>query len=156
MKYLRYFGYGSNMNPEVMKKRIGDWESVERAILRDYRFVFMPKPGIVIPVIVPSKGDKVLGAVYTLTEDQLREIDKYESPYSTETVEVETEDGKIEALAYVFDLHEFRSRVESYRSDWIEGLKHHRYGEEEISEVQNLMDASIRSLEALSSFESDS
>lgn len=149
MKYLRYFGYGSNMNPDVMKKRIGEWKSVKRAILIDYRFVFMPRPGIVIPVIVPSKGDKVLGAVYMLTEDQLREIDKYESPYSTETVEVETEDGKVEALAYVFNLKHFLARVEDYRYNWIEGLKQHKYGEAEIAEVEKLMDESIRGIRDL-------
>jgi gamma-glutamylcyclotransferase (GGCT)/AIG2-like uncharacterized protein YtfP len=149
MKYLHYFGYGSNMNPEVMKKRIGEWKSVKRAVLKGYKFVFMPRPGIVIPVIVPSKGDRVLGAVYMLTEDQLKEVDKYESPYSTKTVEVETEDGKVEALAYVFNLKSFLARVEDYRNNWIEGLKQHKYGNEEISEVEKIMDHSIREIRNL-------
>jgi gamma-glutamylcyclotransferase (GGCT)/AIG2-like uncharacterized protein YtfP len=143
------------MNPNVMKKRIGSWKSLERAVLKDYKFVFMPKPGIVIPVIVPSKGDQVLGAVYELTEDQLSEIDKYETPYSTKTVEVETDDGKVEALAYVFDLQQFLSRVADYRNNWIEGMKHYKYGKEEIAKVRKLMDESIRGLEGMASPESD-
>ena len=61
MQYVRYFGYGSNLNLDIMKERIGDWKSVMKAVLRDYKFVFMPRPGIVIPVIVPSSGDRVLG-----------------------------------------------------------------------------------------------
>ncbi|MHC4564893.1 MAG: gamma-glutamylcyclotransferase family protein [Planctomycetota bacterium] len=149
MKHLLYFGYGSNMNPDVMKKRIGDWHSVSRAVLYDYKFVFMPRPGIVIPVIVPSKGDKVLGAVFRITEDQLKEIDKYESPYSTETVEVETLNGKVEALAYVFNLEYFLMRVEDYRSSWIEGLRQHEFGEEEIAEVRKIMDRSITAVKEL-------
>jgi gamma-glutamylcyclotransferase (GGCT)/AIG2-like uncharacterized protein YtfP len=155
MEDLRYFGYGSNMNPDVMKRRIGEWKSVERAVLRNYKFVFMPRPGIVIPVIVPSKGDNVLGALYTLTTDQLKEIDKYERPYSTKTVEVDTEDGKVEALAYVFDLEQFLSRVKDYRKDWIEGLKHHKYSEEDIAKVRGLMDESIRNLQELASPETE-
>jgi gamma-glutamylcyclotransferase (GGCT)/AIG2-like uncharacterized protein YtfP len=156
MEYLRYFGYGSNMNPEVMKKRIGGWASADRAVLKDYKFIFMPRPGIVIPVIVPSKGDTVLGVVYSLTDGQLKEIDKYESPYSTTTVEVETDGGKVEALAYVFDLRKFLSRVESYRHNWIEGLKHYKFDEEEIAKVRKLMDESIQSLEEMASPESSS
>jgi len=149
MKYLRYFGYGSNMNPTVMKNRIGGWRSVKRAVLRDYKFVFMPKPGIVIPVIVPSAGDKVLGALYELTEDQMKEIDKYESPYATRDVEVETDDGTVEALAYVFDLDKFLERVQNYRSRWIEGMKHHGYSAEDIRRAEGIMDESIKQLQDL-------
>jgi gamma-glutamylcyclotransferase (GGCT)/AIG2-like uncharacterized protein YtfP len=146
MKYIHYFGYGSNQNLDVMKLRIGEWKSVTKAVLRDYKFVFMPEPGIVIPVIIPSKGDKTLGAVFAITEDQLAEIGKYEGPYSTATIEVETESGKIEALAYVFDLEVFRSRVKQYRDRWIEGLRQHEHGEEDISEVTRLMNESIEKL----------
>jgi gamma-glutamylcyclotransferase (GGCT)/AIG2-like uncharacterized protein YtfP len=146
MKYLRYFGYGSNLNLDIMKQRIGEWKSVTKAVLRDYKFVFMPRPGIVIPVIVPSKGDRVLGAVWDITEEQRREIDKFERPYSKRTVEVETEDGMVDALAYVFDMEEFIASVNGYKADWLEGLKQHEYGEEEIAEVERLMAESIEEL----------
>jgi gamma-glutamylcyclotransferase (GGCT)/AIG2-like uncharacterized protein YtfP len=146
MKYLSYFGYGSNLNPDIMKRRIGDWKSVRKAVLRDYRFVFMPRPGVVVPVIVPSNGDKVLGAVYEITEDQLLEIDKYERPYSTEMVEVETEDGKMEALAYVFNLENLLLRADEYVARWIEGLKRQNFSDEEIAEVKKMMNESVEEI----------
>lgn len=146
MNHLRYFGYGSNLNLDIMEQRIGGWNSVHKAVLKDYKFVFMPEPGIVIPVIIPSRGDRVLGAVFSITEEQLHEIDKYERPYSTRTVQVETENGKEEALAYVFDMEQFLRRVNDYRDNWIEGLKQHNYGEEDIAEAKRIMDESIRHL----------
>ena len=134
------------MNLGIMKQRIGDWKSVRKAVLRDYKFVFMPRPGIVIPVIVPSKGDRVLGAIWDIREDQLREIDRFERPYSKRTVEVETEEGRVEALAYVFDMKEFIASVNGYKADWMEGLRQHEFGEEEISEVERIMAESIEEL----------
>ena len=78
---MYYFAYGSNLS----KKQMREWcpESKPRliAILPNYKLVFTDwsrqwRGGVA--TIKRFGGEKVLGAIYEITESDLRRLDKYE------------------------------------------------------------------------------
>ena len=146
MKEIYYFGYGSNLNKDIIRQRIGKYKESKKAILKDYKFVFMPYQSIVIPVIIPSKGDRVLGAVYLISKKQLKELNKYEGPYSTRKVKVDTAEGHINALTYMFDINDFSKKTKIYRDNWIKGLIHLKYNNKDILESKKIMEEQIKIL----------
>ena len=75
-KDITYFAYGSNMNIEQMNNRCPNgFEKIANGELLDYNFGF-DKSGYAN--IKETKGFKVLGVVYNLTETCLNNLDGYE------------------------------------------------------------------------------
>ncbi|MBI4286485.1 MAG: gamma-glutamylcyclotransferase [Chloroflexi bacterium] len=101
---MYYFAYGSNLNKKQMKARCPDSVPVKVATLPNYKLVFVDwsrqwQGGVA--TVKGSKGDKVLGALYEVSESDLRKLDKYESGYSRLKVRVFDEDGNaVEAVTY--------------------------------------------------------
>jgi len=106
----RYFAYGSNMDPERMRKRIGRQANVHPACL----------PGHVLRFSKRSKHDSrrgyanieldvdsdVYGILFDITEVEMLMLDTREGAaighYRRKTVEVEAEMGtRVTAIAYV-------------------------------------------------------
>ena len=104
---MEYFAYGSNMNPERMKQRIG-WNPPSRgAVLQDYQLMFDKQSNDGGKAnIRPLKGEAVEGVLYQLAEKDLLSLDGFEGvstgDYAREKLEVCINgDGKCLATAYI-------------------------------------------------------
>ena len=90
---MEYFAYGSNMNPERMKQRIG-WSPPSRgAVLQDYQLMFDKQSNDGGKAnIRPLKGEAVEGVLYQLAEKDLLSLDGFEGvstgDYTREKLEV--------------------------------------------------------------------
>ncbi len=102
---MYYFAYASNMNRKQMQERCPDNKPLFRATLPNYRLVFVDwsrqlrggKASIRL-----HRGEKVLGAVYEVSEKCMSQLDKYESSYNRMKVTVYDEDGSpVEAVTYI-------------------------------------------------------
>lgn len=102
---MYYFAYASNLNMKQMKERCPDSKPLYTATLPNYKLVFMgwsrewrgAKAGIKL-----SRGEKVRGAVYDVSEQCMQKLDKFESSYSRLKVTVFNEDGDpVEAVTYI-------------------------------------------------------
>lgn len=68
-----YFAYGSNLNVAAMRRRCPAAKKFGRCTLPDWRMVFDG-----VADIIPSPGNVVEGAIYTITPECERSLDKYE------------------------------------------------------------------------------
>ena len=103
---MYYFAYASNLNQKQMQERCPDSKPLFIATLHHYRLVFLGwsrqwRGGYAS--IRPFRGGKVLGAIYEVSEECLRRLDKHEgSEYSRFNIKVNDEDGElVEAVAYI-------------------------------------------------------
>lgn len=105
-----YFAYGSNMNPERMRKRGVDFKQRRKGILRGYCLVFNKIatgfPGAGYANIVPDESGLVEGILYEVEKDDIEnKLDRYEGypvHYKTYEMKVELEDGtEVDATVYV-------------------------------------------------------
>ena len=105
---MHYFAYASNLNKKQMAERCPDCKPKFTAVLPNYKLIFtgwsrLWKGGTAS--IKPFKGDKVSGAVYELSETDLKRLDKYEDYPSicihlNVTVWTDTGDP-VEAVTYI-------------------------------------------------------
>jgi len=100
-----YFAYGSNLNKKQMMERCPDSKPVFTAILPNYKLVFAGwsrqwRGGVAS--IKSFRGDRVRGAIYEVSEQCLRQLDRFESGYNRFKVTVLGEDSEpIEAITYI-------------------------------------------------------
>jgi len=78
---MDYFAYGSNLNKQQMKQRCPDAKPRFQAVLPNYKLIFTGwsrewKGGTAS--VKPVRGEKVAGAVYEISEKDLRRLDRYE------------------------------------------------------------------------------
>jgi len=102
---MYYFAYASNLNQKQMRERCPGSKPMFIATLPNYKLVFLGwsrewrggKASIRL-----FRGEEVLGAIYDVSEQCLRQLDKYESSYDRLRVTVFDEDGEpIEAITYI-------------------------------------------------------
>ena len=105
---MYYFGYGSNLNRKQMLERCPDSKPKFVATLPNYKLVFVGwarqwRGGVA--TIKRFRGEKVPGAVYEVSDRDLRRLDTYEGHpgnYDRLNVTVFDEDGEpIEAITYI-------------------------------------------------------
>ena len=103
---MYYFAYASNLNRKQMGERCPESQPKFTATLHHYRLVFVGwsrqwRGGVAS--IRPFRGEKVRGAIYEVTEECLKRLDKYEgSDYRRLNVIVNNEDGEpVEAVTYI-------------------------------------------------------
>jgi gamma-glutamylcyclotransferase (GGCT)/AIG2-like uncharacterized protein YtfP len=102
---LYYFAYSSNLNKKQMTERCPDSKPMFTAILPNYKLVFAGwsrqwRGGVAS--IKSFRGDRVRGAIYEVSEQCLRQLDRFESGYSRLKVTVLGEDSElIEAITYI-------------------------------------------------------
>lgn len=105
---MYYFAYGSNLNRKQMLERCPDSKPKFIATLPNYKLVFVGwsrqwRGGTAN--IRHFRGEKVLGAIYEVSERDLRQLDSYEgSPRNANrlNVTVFNEDGEpIQAVTYI-------------------------------------------------------
>ncbi len=105
---ILYFAFASNLNKKQMKERAPESQPKVTAVLPNFKLVFLGwsrqwKGGTA--TIRASRGDKVEGGVYEITERDLRRLDGYEG-YPRESnrinITVFTEEGQaIKAITYI-------------------------------------------------------
>jgi gamma-glutamylcyclotransferase (GGCT)/AIG2-like uncharacterized protein YtfP len=97
---MYYFAYGSNLHKEQMKGRCPDSVPVAKVSLKDYQLVFNR-----VADIVEEKSALVPGALYTVSQADIENLDHYEgypSLYDKVQVVAEDDQGKTyKAFAYV-------------------------------------------------------
>jgi len=103
---MYYFAYAPNLNRKEMQERCPDSSPKFPATLHHYQLVFVGwsrKWRGSVATIRPIRGGKVSGAIYQVSEECLRQLDKYEgSDYRRMNVIVNNEDGEpIEAVTYI-------------------------------------------------------
>ena len=105
---MYYFAYGSGLNKKQMEERCPGSKPVAIVTLHHYKLVFVGwsrkwRGGVAS--IKPFRGERVLGAIYEISEEDLRRLDKYEGAPDTYTrvkVAVTNDFGElIEAITYV-------------------------------------------------------
>lgn len=101
---MHYFAYASNLNKKQMLSRCPDSQPRFVAVLPNYKLVFAGwsrqwRGGTASLKL--SRGDRVRGAIYEVTEECLRRLDKYEAGYNRLNVTVFDEDNEpIPAVTY--------------------------------------------------------
>jgi len=131
-----YFAYGSSLNVDEMKTRIGEWQLSKRALVRSYRLVFnvysKKRTGYIANLQSSDNfEDKVLGVVYRITPEQLAKLEKIEG-ISASDVGAELEDGNEISHAKVFirkTVEKEREPPKEYRRMIEQGLLQHGYSE---------------------------
>ena len=102
---MYYFAYASNLNHKQMKERCHDSKPLFRTTLPNYNLIFCGwsrglrggKASLRL-----SRGDKVIGAIYDVTEQCMKRLDRFESSYNRLNVTVYNEDGEpFEAVTYI-------------------------------------------------------
>ena len=94
---MYYYAYGSNLSKKQMKERCPDSRPLFTAVLPNYKLVFSGwsrewRGGKA--TLISSRGDKIRGAVYEVSEICLRKLDGYEAGYSRLNVTVFDEDNQ--------------------------------------------------------------
>ena len=102
---MKYFAYGSLLSKKLMTERCTGSRPLFVATLPNYKLVFVDwsrqwRGGVAS--IRPFRGEKVPGAIYEVSEQCLKKLDKYESSYNRLKVKVFNEDGEpIESITYI-------------------------------------------------------
>lgn len=104
---MKYFAYGSNMDPAQMIERLKS-EILPRAAaasLKGYCLCFNKKKrdkhGVGYANIIPNVGSVVYGMLYDLTEKDLRKLDEYEPGYERGDVKVTSCKEYVSAVTYI-------------------------------------------------------
>lgn len=102
---MYYFAYGSNLNKKQMIERCPDSKPMFTATVPNYKLVFVGwsrqwQGGVAS--IKSFRGDRVRGAIYQVSEQCLRQLDRYESGYNRFKITVLGEDSEsLEAVTYI-------------------------------------------------------
>ena len=104
---MYYFAYASNLNRNQMAQRAPDSKPRFIATLPNFKITFTTRSGRQDGVvsIAPHRGEKVIGAVYDISERDLKRLDGYEdypTVYDRRKVNVWTETNEsIESITYI-------------------------------------------------------
>ncbi len=106
---MEYFAYGSNMDPERMKKRGIRFSQRRWGVLRGWKLVFNKRasknPEEGYANIIPWEGEFVEGILYTIPEEDIKILDRYEGfpdHYYRKELWIELKDGtKVKAQVYI-------------------------------------------------------
>ena len=102
---MNYFAYASNLNRKQMRERCPDSKPRLTVTLPNYKLAFVGwsrqwRGGVAS--IKPFRGEKVPGAIYEVSEECLRRLDKYEAGYNRLNVTVFDEHGQpVQAITYI-------------------------------------------------------
>jgi gamma-glutamylcyclotransferase (GGCT)/AIG2-like uncharacterized protein YtfP len=141
---MMYFAYGSNMDLEQMKARCPGTRVMGVAHLSHYRMAFTRwsrswKSGTAD--ILPDFGKTVFGALYDLSLDDLKKMDKfadYPNSYIRQDVFVNFGDERLPALTYVARRLGVFLPSKSYIGKMVRGAESHEISEEYITYLKSI------------------
>lgn len=136
---MKFFLYGDNVNPTQLKRRAPEHQFVTLATLPEHTIQFCRWSSqwrCGLATIVPSPGEKVWGAVFEVTDEDLKLLDQFENDvpqgaYRHVQVTVLTEGGeKMLVTTYAANpIGKFKPK--DHYLDWVmKGLKHWKFPEE--------------------------
>lgn len=103
---MYYFSYGANLSRKRLLERCPDSQPRFTAALQNYKLIFAGwsrewRGGVAS--IKPSRGDKVLGAIYEVSDRDLLRLDRLKgSTYNRLRVTVYRDTGEaIDAITYI-------------------------------------------------------
>lgn len=107
---MKYFAYGSNCNPAIMKKKGVEFTSAQRAVLPGYRMLFnklalrekLPE-GIGFANINEDPESEVEGILYEIVDEHLGRLDeseRYPDHYGRIEVTVQVDDQMFPCISY--------------------------------------------------------
>jgi len=139
---MKYFAYGSNMDPEQMKERGAPFTEREHATLKGYILKFNKKATATDAKKGEGKGNiecdptgaaNTEGALYTIKKGGLDKLDRcegYPKHYNRKEMDVYVDDGtKVKAWIYIAQL----SMVEDGLKPTKEYLSHYLKGKDLLS-----------------------
>jgi hypothetical protein len=147
---VSYFAYGSNMDPERFRARVGEWQARGRARLEGYRLRFadsVRSEGGGGAVVDPCDGDGVDGVVFRITLQQLQAMDREEFDGSRDPSRlgrrlrrtVVTDEGAVEAELYtVEDDGGWCAPSERYLGHIVRGLEAAGHDREAVERVRRI------------------
>ncbi len=106
-KEVYYFAYASNLNRKQIAERAPDSKPRFIATLPNFKLTFTARSGQQggVASITPHRGEKVIGAVYEISDRDLKRLDGYEgypTIYDRRKVTAWTETNEpIEAITYI-------------------------------------------------------
>jgi len=96
---MLYFAYASNLSKEYMISRCPEATPIKKVVLKNYKLAFNQ-----LADIIKDEDDKVFGAIYVISKQDLEELDRLEGyPDLYHRIEIEVEDEKgnrYDAFAY--------------------------------------------------------
>jgi len=161
---LWYFAYGSNLDPDRFRDRVGEWTEHRQAILRDHELRFsgeVSSEGGGGAIIQGAPGRKVYGGVYRISTEQIGRLDErelgsemdpnrrgarvtilLERPQSTAGsagTSTGHAAGSLEAEVYVVpEPKVYRAPSDTYLGHITKGLRFFGYADEVIAEVERI------------------
>lgn len=151
---MLYFAYGSNLDPEQMRKRCPGHHVVGLAELRDHRVTFPLTShdwGGGVAGLAVAHGESVWGVVYELTPEDLAALDRYEhfvgpgnqhNLYDRETVSVQlvrADDGsfprRLRPWTYLPRSANPSPPSRRYLDAIVEGARHHRLPDDYVARL---------------------
>ena len=102
---MYYFAYSSNLNKKQMQERCPDSKPLFTATLPNYKLVFVGwsrqwRGGVASIKLL--RGNRVRGAIYEISDQCLRRLDKSEAGYARLNVTVFNEDNEpFPAVTYI-------------------------------------------------------
>ena len=132
---MYYFAYGSNLSHKLMLKRCPDAKPKFKATLPDHKLIYAGRSrrwqNGGVASIKPSKGEKVVGGIYAISQECLDSLDIHEGypdTYQRKNVTVFSESGdSVEAITYVMVRQSDETKPSQKYLDIIrEGYKHWR------------------------------
>ena len=125
---FNYFAFGSNMSAKRMHERLGWYPSRSRAILQNYRMLFNKHSNDGGKAnIMSSPGNIVEGILYSVIEEDLLILDKYEGvaakQYKRHEIEVRNNNkNSITAVTYkALNTGKISAPTEEYLNYILEG-----------------------------------
>lgn len=143
-----YFAYGSNLDHDRFRERVGDWTRARPAVLHDYALRFsgdVESEGGGGAIVVPSEGDRVHGGIYAISHEQIEAMDAVEIESEMNrsqrgvrnTVGVVAEGDPVRAQIYELRAPEsYRAPSEAYLGHITKGLGDFGWDEEVIARVE--------------------
>lgn len=102
-----YVAYGSNLNFRQMKQRCPTAKLYGTGSIDGYELQFKGAPGSAFATIAPKEGASVPVAVWEITPQDERALDRYEgypSHYFKKTVPVSLDGEDVDAMVYIMNL----------------------------------------------------
>jgi gamma-glutamylcyclotransferase (GGCT)/AIG2-like uncharacterized protein YtfP len=102
---MYYFAYGSNLDQEQLRGRIGDVNIIGKAVLHEHTIKFnkQSRDGSGKANIVNQDTSDVEGVIFNFTEEQFKKMDKSEVGYHRKQVSLAFEDRQVKAITYAAD-----------------------------------------------------